>query len=73
MARCAPSPSPWWPAVLGNLLDRLQSPLGVVDFIDIGVGNARFWTFNLADVGVTVGAVLLAIVLWREDGMEAAS
>jgi signal peptidase II len=58
---------------LGNLLDRLQSPLGVVDFIDIGVGNARFWTFNLADVGVTVGAVLLAIVLWREDGMEGAS
>jgi signal peptidase II len=55
---------------LGNLIDRLQSPLGVVDFIDIGVGSSRFWTFNLADVGVTVGAVLLAIVLWREDGME---
>ena len=55
---------------LGNLLDRLQSPLGVVDFIDIGVGDARFYTFNLADLGVTVGAVLLAVVLWREDGME---
>lgn len=53
---------------LGNLLDRLRSPLGVVDFIDIGVGDARFWTFNVADVGVTVGAVLLAIVLWRDDG-----
>ncbi len=55
---------------LGNLLDRLRSPLGVVDFIDIGVGSTRFWTFNIADLGVTVGAVLLAIVLWREDGME---
>lgn len=55
---------------LGNLLDRLRSPLGVVDFIDIGVGDVRFWTFNVADVGVTVGAVLLAIVLWREDRME---
>jgi signal peptidase II len=55
---------------LGNLLDRLRSPLGVVDFIDIGVGNTRFWTFNVADMGVTVGAVLLAIVLWREDGKE---
>jgi signal peptidase II len=53
---------------LGNLLDRLRSSRGVVDFIDIGVGNARFWTFNLADLGVTIGAVLLAIVLWREDG-----
>ena len=55
---------------LGNLLDRLRSPLGVVDFIDIGIGNTRFWTFNVADVGVAVGAVLLAIVLWREDTME---
>jgi signal peptidase II len=55
---------------LGNLLDRLRSPLGVVDFIDIGIGDARFWTFNVADMGVTVGAVLLAIVLWREDSME---
>ena len=53
---------------LGNLLDRLQSARGVVDFIDIGVGGTRFWTFNLADVGVSVGAVLLAVVLWREDG-----
>jgi signal peptidase II len=55
---------------LGNLLDRLRSPLGVVDFIDIGIGDARFWIFNLADLGLTVGAVLLAIVLWREDGRK---
>jgi signal peptidase II len=52
---------------LGNLLDRLRSPLGVVDFIDVGFGDARFYTFNVADVGVTVGAVLLALVLWREE------
>lgn len=55
---------------LGNLLDRLRSPMGVIDFIDIGVGDARFWTFNVADMGVTVGAVLLAIVLWREDSLK---
>jgi signal peptidase II len=52
---------------MGNLLDRLRSPLGVVDFIDVGIGEARFWTFNVADVGVTVGAVLLAMVLWRDE------
>lgn len=52
---------------MGNLLDRLRSPLGVVDFIDVGIGDARFWTFNVADVGVTVGAVLLAMVLWRDE------
>jgi len=49
---------------LGNLLDRLRSARGVVDFIDVGVGDVRFWTFNVADVGVTCGAALLAILLW---------
>jgi signal peptidase II len=55
----------------GNLLDRLRSPRGVVDFIDIGVGNVRFWTFNLADVAVFCGAVLLANLLIRRDRDEA--
>jgi signal peptidase II len=52
---------------VGNLLDRLKSSRGVVDFIDIGVGTARWPTFNVADIAVTCGAVLLAIVLWQED------
>lgn len=52
---------------MGNLLDRLRSPLGVIDFIDVGIGDARFWTFNVADVGVSIGAILLAMVLWREE------
>jgi signal peptidase II len=58
---------------VGNLLDRLRSPLGVVDFIDIGVGSVRFWTFNVADVGVSVGAVILAMLLWREAEQEDAA
>jgi signal peptidase II len=56
----------------GNLLDRFRSPKGVVDFIDIGVGDVRFWTFNVADSAVTVGALMLAFVLWREDRHELA-
>jgi signal peptidase II len=52
---------------LGNLLDRIRSARGVVDFIDVGLGQSRFWTFNLADLGVTVGALLLSLVLWREE------
>lgn len=52
---------------LGNLLDRLRSPLGVVDFIDVGVGTMRWPTFNVADMAVSAGAVLLAWVLWAED------
>ena len=50
---------------LGNLLDRLRSVKGVVDFIDVGIGDSRFWTFNVADAGVTCGAILLMLVLWR--------
>ena len=54
---------------LGNMLDRFRSPSGtyrgVVDFMDIGVSGWRFWTFNLADVGVTFGAVLLALLMLK--------
>ena len=54
---------------LGTMLDRFRSPSGtyrgVVDFIDIGVSGWRFWTFNLADVGVTFGAVLLALLMLK--------
>jgi signal peptidase II len=38
---------------VGNLFDRLRSARGVVDFIDIGIGTHRFWTFNIADLAVT--------------------
>jgi signal peptidase II len=48
---------------VGNLLDRLRSARGVVDFIDLGVGTHRFWTFNLADVGVTFGTAALTWIL----------
>jgi signal peptidase II len=51
---------------VGNALDRIISPRGVVDFIDVGVGSTRFWTFNIADIGVTIGALLLAWLYLRE-------
>jgi len=51
----------------GNLVDRIRSSQGVVDFIDVGIGDHRWPTFNVADIGVSCGAVLLAWVLWRED------
>ena len=56
----------------GNLIDRFRGARGVVDFIDVGVGDVRFWTFNVADSAVTVGAIVLAFVLWREDRRELA-
>ena len=62
-----------WGGAAGNLIDRIREPRGVVDFIDVGVGALRFWTFNVADSAVTIGAVLLAWVLWHEDRRAAAA
>lgn len=47
---------------MGNLLDRVR--LGfVVDFIDFG-----FWpVFNLADVAIVAGVIILALQLMREE------
>jgi signal peptidase II len=58
---------------LGNLIDRVRSDQGVVDFIDIGIGTSRWPTFNVADVAVSVGAVLLAGVLWWAEQRETAT
>jgi signal peptidase II len=52
---------------MGNLIDRVRSQSGVVDFIDIGFGDSRWPTFNIADMAVSLGAFLLAWVLWGED------
>ena len=51
----------------GNLVDRIRHPHGVVDFLDLGIGSMRWPTFNVADMGVSVGAIALAISLWLED------
>jgi len=52
---------------VGNLLDRIRTAAGVVDFIDVGVGDLRWPTFNVADMAVSIGAFLLAWVLWGEE------
>jgi signal peptidase II len=43
---------------LGNVTDRLR--LGyVVDFIDIGIGDFRWYTFNVADAAISLAIVML--------------
>ena len=58
---------------VGNLIDRVFRPLGVVDFIDIGIGDMRWPTFNVADMAVSTGAFMLAWVLWGEERAERAA
>jgi signal peptidase II len=49
---------------IGNLMDRVR--LGwVIDFIDIGLGSARWPVFNVADSAVTLGVIFLAWNLAR--------
>lgn len=50
----------------GNLIDRIRSSRGVVDFLDFTVGAFHWPTFNVADMAVTCGAAALAVSLWSE-------
>ena len=52
---------------VGNLIDRVRHAYGVVDFLDVGIGDMRWPTFNVADMAVSCGAFLLAWALWGED------
>jgi signal peptidase II len=52
---------------VGNLIDRVRSEQGVVDFLDVGFGDLRWPVFNVADIAVTTGAIFLALSLWQED------
>ena len=58
---------------IGNLIDRVRWSEGVVDFIDIGFRDLRWPTFNVADMAVSTGAILLAYVLWGEERSERAA
>lgn len=56
---------------LGNLYDRIRWDRGVVDFIGpIDLGVMLWPIFNVADMAISCGAVLLAISFWREDRKE---
>jgi signal peptidase II len=46
--------------ILSNLLDRLAFTGDVVDFLSIGWGALRSGIFNLADLAIAAGVVLLA-------------
>jgi signal peptidase II len=59
---------------IGNLLDRLNHGY-VVDWIDMGIGAVRFWTYNIADASITTAIILLLVMAvfprvseWGADG-----
>ena len=49
----------------GNVLDRVLRG-SVTDFIDFHLGNHHWYTFNLADSAIVVGAGLVVLELFRD-------
>lgn len=46
---------------VGNLIDRFR--LGyVLDFVDMGIGDLRWYTYNVADASITVSIALLLLL-----------
>lgn len=43
---------------IGNMIDRFRHGF-VVDWVDIGLGSLRFWTFNVADSAISVAILML--------------
>ena len=46
---------------LGNLLDRILNGGAVIDFVRVGIGPFKTGVFNLADVAIVVGVILLSL------------
>ena len=55
--------------ILGNLIDRILYG-AVVDYLSFDLFGYGFPVFNIADVGITIGFVLLAINILRRDSNE---
>ena len=51
---------------LGNLIDRVRFR-AVVDFLDFYYGDWHWPAFNVADIGICVGAGLVLIIMWKSQ------
>lgn len=52
---------------IGNLIDRLAYQGHVVDFLNMGVGSFRTGIFNIADVAITAGTILLVVTARKRE------
>ena len=51
---------------VGNIIDRVFHDRHVSDFMNVGINNFRTGIFNLADVCVTMGAVMFAVLYYKQ-------
>ena len=52
---------------LGNMADRFRIGY-VVDFVDVGIGSLRFYTFNIADSAISLAILLLLLSAFLMTG-----
>jgi signal peptidase II len=50
---------------IGNLIDRITNDGRVIDFMHMGIGNLRTGIFNVADMALMAGVVLLGFYSYR--------
>ena len=56
---------------IGNAIDRVLVLIpnsgynGVVDFIDVGIDQFRWYVFNIADTSITIGAILYFLAQYK--------
>jgi signal peptidase II len=46
---------------LSNLIDRVAYDGRVIDFLNVGIGSLRTGIFNVADMAITFGAILMLL------------
>ena len=54
---------------LGNVYDRIATK-AVPDFIDLHVGNFHWFIFNIADIFITFGVILMIILEFTDINKE---
>jgi signal peptidase II len=71
----SPRMSPWNTLALallcgggvGNLIDRILRDGRVIDFLNLGIGGLRTGIFNVADIAITMGLIMLLLGGFRRD------
>jgi len=52
---------------IGNLIDRFLNGGAVVDFMNVGIGRLRSGIFNVADVAILIGVLVLILFMGKKS------